>query len=228
MIQAASNPKSGPDAPEPPPKGASLRRRAVASFLFEEADLTPVIARRAYALYKQRVRDENQQSQDRDWLEAERAIATIIQRRRLILAGEALGILLILFAYEWDKPSILSELLIAVVVIVTLILTLILWRLAKLQAARSRGLNADNQFDRENEARKTLAQIIGGLLLLAGLYSSMRSLDLQREGQVTDRFTKASDQLGAVQSGGAVGFLYIEKSIMTVFFIPYSDQHGVA
>jgi hypothetical protein len=191
MIQAASNLKSGPDAPEPPPKGASLRRRAVASFLYEEADLTPVIARRAYELYKQRVRDENQESQDRDWLEAERAIATIIERRRLILAGEVLGILLILlFAYEGDKPSILPELLIAVVVIVTLILTLILWRLPRLQAAHSRGLNADNQFDRENEARKTLAQIIGGLLLLAGLYSSMRSLDLQREGQVTDRLQK--------------------------------------
>jgi hypothetical protein len=116
-----------------------------------------------------------------------------------------------LFGYEGakssilDKPSILPEPLIAVVVIVTLILALILWRFPKLQAARSRGLNADNQFDRENEARKTLAQIIGGLLLLAGLYSSMRTLDLQREGQVTDRFTKAIDQLGAVQSGGAGG-----------------------
>ena len=89
-----------------------------------------------------------------------------------------------------------------------------LWWLPKLQAAHSQGTSTKNQFDRENEARKTLAQIVGGVLLLVGLYSSIKTLDLQRassslqretenlqrEGQITDRFTKAINQLGASSS----------------------------
>ncbi len=81
------------------------------------------------------------------------------------------------------------------------VLTLVAVRvLPKLQVAHTRGLTDKNQFDRENEARKALAQVIGGIFLLAGLYASMRTLDLQRvtfdlqqEGQITDRFTKAID-----------------------------------
>ena len=89
-----------------------------------------------------------------------------------------------------------------------ILVVLALWLLPRWQAARSQGLTAGNRFDRENEARKTLAQIIGGVLVLAGLYSSLQTFslqqhtfDLQREGQITDRFTKAIDQLGAVETG---------------------------
>jgi len=63
-------------------------------------------------------------------------------------------------------------------------------------------LTPENQFERENEARKTLAQIVGGFFLLAGLYSSVETLTTAREGQITDRFTKAIEQLGAVDSKG--------------------------
>jgi hypothetical protein len=66
--------------------------------------------------------------------------------------------------------------------------------------SRSKALTDDNRFDRENEARKTLAQIIGGVFVLAGLYSSVQTFDLAREGQITDRYTKAIDQLGAIES----------------------------
>jgi uncharacterized protein YjbI with pentapeptide repeats len=95
-----------------------------------------------------------------------------------------------------------------VLVVVGILVVLALWLLPKWQAARSQGLTAGNRFDRENEARKTLAQIIGGVLVLAGLYSSLQTFslqqhtfDLQRESQITDRFTKAIDQLGAVETG---------------------------
>jgi hypothetical protein len=96
-----------------------------------------------------------------------------------------------------------------VLVVVGILVVLALWLLPKWQAARSQGLTAGNRFDRQNEARKTLAQIVGGVLVLAGLYSSLQTFslqqhtfDLQREGQITDRFTKAIDQLGAVEPGG--------------------------
>jgi hypothetical protein len=75
---------------------------------------------------------------------------------------------------------------------------LLLWRLPVWQVARSKGLADDNKFNRENEARKTVAQILAGFFVLVSLYSSVQTLNLSREGQITDRFTKAIEQLGAV------------------------------
>ena len=112
----------------------------------------------------------------------------------------------------WLYSRILQDLLIGI----AFIIALTLWWLPIRQAALSAGFNEENSFDRENEARKTLAQIVGGVLVLAGLYSSVKTFDLQRqsgdlqrqsadtqrEGQITDRFTKAIDQLGALAPGG--------------------------
>jgi hypothetical protein len=64
------------------------------------------------------------------------------------------------------------------------------------------------RFDAENEARKTLAQIIGGVGLVAGLYLTTLQLRetqlvathneaLTRDGQITDRYIKAVQQLGS-------------------------------
>ena len=107
-----------------------------------------------------------------------------------------------------SKSWILTQALPEVLAAIAILVVLALWLLPKRQAARSQGLTAGNRFDRENEARKTLAQIIGGVLVLAGLYSSLqtfslqqRTFELQQQGQITDRFTKAIDQLGAVETG---------------------------
>ena len=64
------------------------------------------------------------------------------------------------------------------------------------------------RFNAENEARKTFAQIIGGVGLVAGLYlTSLQVRDTQRaaadnaaltrDGQITDRYIKAVQQLGS-------------------------------
>jgi hypothetical protein len=42
-----------------------------------------------------------------------------------------------------------------------------------------------------------LAQILAGTALLSGLYFTWRTLQVNREGQITDRFTRAIEQLGA-------------------------------
>ena len=68
-------------------------------------------------------------------------------------------------------PAHLPELLFGI----ALLVVLTLWWLPKRQAAHSPGLSDENRFDRENEARKTLAQIIGGIFVLAGLYSSVKT-----------------------------------------------------
>jgi hypothetical protein len=95
-------------------------------------------------------------------------------------------------------------------------LVLILWKVPQWQVAHVQGLKPTEQFDRENEARKTLAQILGGTVLLAGGFATWRNLKLTQQslkltqqsqlimeqGQITDRFTKAIEQLGAVYPDG--------------------------
>lgn len=60
-----------------------------------------------------------------------------------------------------------------------------------------------------NEYRKTWAQIIGGFFVLLGLYFtwrrveiSQKTLETQQDQQVTERFTRAIDQLGATDDDG--------------------------
>jgi hypothetical protein len=66
--------------------------------------------------------------------------------------------------------------------LVGIVVILLLWKLPKVQVTRSKALTDENRFERENEARKTLAQILGGIFVLAGLYSSVQTLNLSREG----------------------------------------------
>jgi hypothetical protein len=88
-------------------------------------------------------------------------------------------------------------------ILVATLLGVILWKVPIHQAATSAGLTNEVRFDRENEARKTLATILGGLFLLAGLYSSIQTFNLARDGQITDRFSKGVEQLGSVDAAGA-------------------------
>src|SRR5215216_7373706 len=48
----------------------------------------------------------------------------------------------------------------------------------------------------------TLAQILGGAALLSGLYFTWRTLQVNREGQITERYTRAIDQLGKTDDQG--------------------------
>ena len=59
-----------------------------------------------------------------------------------------------------------SQLQIALVILAILLLTAILWLLPKLQCRALRNSAPEQLFDNENESRKTLAQIIGGLLVI--------------------------------------------------------------
>ncbi|WP_135613016.1 pentapeptide repeat-containing protein [Methanococcoides sp. AM1] len=65
----------------------------------------------------------------------------------------------------------------------------------------------------ENEFRAAMAQIFGGLLLLIGIYLTWRrisameqTVEITQKGQITERFTRAIDQLGndkvEVNTGG--------------------------
>jgi hypothetical protein len=59
----------------------------------------------------------------------------------------------------------------------------------------------------------TLAQILGGIALLSGLYFTWRTLQVNREGQLTDRFTRAIDQLGSEKLELRLGGIYALERI---------------
>ncbi len=49
----------------------------------------------------------------------------------------------------------------------------------------------------QNNARGTLLQALAGLLVVAGAVATWRQVQVNREGQITERFTRAIDQLGS-------------------------------
>jgi len=93
-------------------------------------------------------------------------------------------------------------------VVVGIPLLVALYELPKLQIAQLGGLRPQERFEYENEARKTLAQIIAGGALLLGLYFTWRQLTITQEGQITDRFTKAMAQLGDEKLALRLGGIY--------------------
>jgi uncharacterized protein YjbI with pentapeptide repeats len=65
----------------------------------------------------------------------------------------------------------------------------------------------------KNAIRTTLLQGIGGLLLFVGAGVSLWQLRVTREGQITDRFTRAIDQLGNEQREVRIGGIYALERI---------------
>jgi hypothetical protein len=68
-------------------------------------------------------------------------------------------------------------------------------------------------FQLENEARKTLAHILGGVLILVGLYFTSHTIQVNQEGQITDRFTRAVNQLGSDRLEIRLGGIYALERI---------------
>lgn len=123
------------------------------------------------------------------------------------------------------------------VVFVVALLILAVWHIPKWQMAslkNTQGNTNESEFGRakerlklEDDARKTFVQIAGGVLLLIGFYLTYKTLELNRqtldlnyktqelsrEGQITDRFTKAISQLGDDQITVRLGGLYALERI---------------
>src|SRR5215471_13268166 len=97
------------------------------------------------------------------------------------------------------------------------LVVLVMWWVPKLQASSlsAKGVDAEAVFKAENDARATLAQILGGFAVLIGLYfawknitASAKNLELTKEGQVTERFTKAIEQFGNSKLRIRLGGIY--------------------
>lgn len=86
-----------------------------------------------------------------------------------------------------------------------------LWFLPEFWADRSGVVDPQDRADLENSFRSTLAQIVGGFVLLVALYSTLRrvraaerTVEITEQGQITERFTRAIEQLGTVHDGGKI------------------------
>ena len=76
-----------------------------------------------------------------------------------------------------------------------------------------RGLSAVERLKAENDLRSTLLQTLAGLFLAAGLYFTARTFDLNREGHITERFTRAVDQLGNEARNVRVGAIWALRRV---------------
>jgi uncharacterized protein YjbI with pentapeptide repeats len=97
----------------------------------------------------------------------------------------------------------------------------------------AQGLTASERLKAENDVRSTLLQALAGVALLGGLYftartyqlnrqSSALTYELDREGQITERFTRAIDQLGDDKLDVRLGGIYALERIAR----SSRDDHG--
>jgi hypothetical protein len=129
--------------------------------------------------------------------------AFLVFRREVLRAIVSIGQML---GLRQPDPRIL------LLVGLALALVLMLWLIPKWQV-RSVSSDPIERFKQANEARKTLAQIIGGLAFLGTLYFTSETLRTTQEGQVTDRFTKAIAQLGDQKLELRLGGIYALERI---------------
>ena len=90
-----------------------------------------------------------------------------------------------------------------------ILLGLILWIFPWLQTRNIRNkLDIKDLCELRNNYRKTIAQIIGGFILLIGLFFTSQNIYLLKEGQITERFTRAVQQLGSDKIEVRIGGIY--------------------
>jgi len=66
----------------------------------------------------------------------------------------------------------------------------------------------EDQAKVRHDIRTSLLQLLGGIVLVVGAHYTAKSYALNQEGQVTERFTRAIDQLGGSQPEVCIGAIY--------------------
>lgn len=102
--------------------------------------------------------------------------------------------------------SFLAVILIAVVASALIWLVLVLPQ--RLLDSRHLNLTLKDQLDVEAGIRSTLVQLLGGAVVVFGLYFTARGFHLTREGHITDRYAKAIEHLGSSNADVRIGGIY--------------------
>ncbi|AKB50898.1 Pentapeptide repeat family protein [Methanosarcina barkeri str. Wiesmoor] len=110
-------------------------------------------------------------------------------------------------AKQYSKTSLL------IVVIFAVFLVLALQYVPHWQVAQFGIMNPKYLAEMENNYRATLAQIFGGVAVGIGIYFAWGNLTTTREGQITERFTRAVDQLGNENMEIRLGGIYALERI---------------
>jgi hypothetical protein len=121
--------------------------------------------------------------------------------------------------------------------ILALLIVAFLWFVPQLQGKYfSQKVPAEERPALVNEYRRTWAQIIGGFGLLLGLYFTWRRVEISQDQQVTERFTRAIDQLGATDDKtgnprwevrlGDRNTVQISRIAVSTAPLPPDGQHG--
>lgn len=97
---------------------------------------------------------------------------------------------------------------ISIGVVVVVAAYFLLWYLPESSAARTGSLASLQREQLVLEERKANAQILGGGVLLLGLYFTWRNIRVAEEGKTTERFTRAVDQLGSEKIEQRVGGIF--------------------
>lgn len=113
--------------------------------------------------------------------------------------------------------SIISILKIILALALIILALILLWKLPLIQVAQFENSITDplDLAELENKFRATLAQIFGGIAIAFGLYftwkrisTNERRADIAENGQITERFTRAIDQLGSEKQEVRTGGIY--------------------
>jgi hypothetical protein len=69
-------------------------------------------------------------------------------------------------------------------------------------------MGAEQRAKAISDVRNSLLQGLGGGVLLLGAFFTWRQLQVTREGQITDRFIKAIEQLASEETDAQIGAIY--------------------
>lgn len=138
-----------------------------------------------------------------------------------LLTGAAIGLMALGagvsffgFLYLEQNSTGYAGLLIAMGGLFMLLLTVVpAWQTESLR--KKEGADVLEIAKLENEFRRTFAEIVGGVILIAGIYFTWqemgvtrKQLDLVRQGQITERFTRAIEQLASDETSVILGGIY--------------------
>jgi len=112
---------------------------------------------------------------------------------------------------RWLPPQ--AAIAVAVTAAVVCVVIVFFW-LPTILISPDAGLTANQRFARENDVRTTGLQLLAGLLALAAVLTGYRSYRASREGQITDRFTRAAEQLGHAEVDVRVGGIFGLERLM--------------
>jgi len=143
----------------------------------------------------------------------QRRIVVFLHRYWLPLLGGLTLLLAVCIQYalpQWSVSGVqfLQANLLVAGTVVLLLLFLFVWKVPKWQVAHI--TDEKDRLATESGFRQTLVQIVGGAALLGGLYFTaqtlrtsqetlrvnQKTLETTQQGQITERFTKAIEQLG--------------------------------